>query len=152
MRRIDRRFGVVSERTKKNMRRIHSKDTSIEVNLRKKLWAVGLRYRKNFKSLPGSPDIAITKYKVAIFCDSEFFHGKNWELLRQRLEKGKNPNYWILHIEENMLRDKRVNEALGLQGWTVLRFWGREIEKQPDSCVKAIIDVVHKKMMCQRTG
>ncbi len=79
----------------KNMRKIHSKDTSIEVQLRKALWHKGYRYRKNYKALPGSPDIVLTKYKIAIFCDSEFFHGKDWEILKLRLEKGKNPEYWI---------------------------------------------------------
>ena len=72
-----------------NMRKIHSKDTSIELLLRKALWHKGYRYRKNYKALPGSPDIVLTKYKIAIFCDSEFFHGKDWEILRLRLEKGK---------------------------------------------------------------
>lgn len=65
----------------KNMRKIHSKDTSIEIQLRKALWHKGYRYRKNYKALPGSPDIVLTKYKIAIFCDSEFFHGKDWEIL-----------------------------------------------------------------------
>ena len=79
----------------KNMSKIHSKDTSIELQLRKALWHRGYRYRKNYKALPGSPDIVLTKYKIAIFCDSEFFHGKDWDVLRLRLEKGKNPDYWI---------------------------------------------------------
>ena len=70
-----------------NMRKIHSKDTSIELLLRKALWHKGYRYRKNYKALPGSPDIVLTKYKIAIFCDSEFFHGKDWEILKLRLEK-----------------------------------------------------------------
>ena len=83
----------------KNMRKIHSKDTSIEIQLRKALWHKGYRYRKNYKALPGSPDIVLTKYKIAIFCDSEFFHGKDWEILKLRLEKGKNPDYWIKKIE-----------------------------------------------------
>lgn len=78
-----------SETVSKNMRSIHSKDTSIELQLRKALWHKGYRYRKNYKALPGSPDIVLTKYKIAIFCDSEFFHGKDWEILKLRLEKGK---------------------------------------------------------------
>ena len=78
-----------------NMRKIHSKDTSIELLLRKALWHKGYRYRKNYKALPGSPDIVLTKYKIAIFCDSEFFHGKDWEILKLRLENGKNPDFWL---------------------------------------------------------
>ena len=94
-----------SETVSKNMRSIHSKDTSIELQLRKALWHKGYRYRKNYKALPGSPDIVLTKYKIAIFCDSEFFHGKDWEILKLRLEKGKNPDYWIKKIERNRSRD-----------------------------------------------
>ena len=71
-----------SETVSKNMRSIHSKDTSIELQLRKALWHKGYRYRKNYKALPGAPDIVLTKYKIAIFCDSEFFHGKDWEVLK----------------------------------------------------------------------
>lgn len=97
--------GEVSEKRHKNMSRIRCKDTSIEVTLRKALWKKGYRYRKNYKKLPGRPDIALTKYKIAIFCDGEFFHGKDWEVLKPKLEKGKNPNYWIPKIERNMERD-----------------------------------------------
>ena len=120
MRRKDRKFGQVPERTRKNMQKIRSKDTSIEVLLRKRLWHAGYRYRKNYKRLPGSPDIAVTKNKIAIFCDSEFFHGKDWEHLKARLQRGKNPQYWIRHIEENMERDQRIEKELGLLDWTVV--------------------------------
>ena len=76
-------------------KKIHSKDTSIELQLRKALWHKGYRYHKNYKALPSSPNIVLTKYKIAVFCDSEFFHEKDWEILKLRLEKGKNPDYWI---------------------------------------------------------
>ena len=84
--------GEVSEKSHKMMSKIRGKDTSIEVALRKVLWRRGYRYRKNLKSLPGSPDIALTKYKIAIFCDSEFFHRKDWEVLKGKLQTGKNPD------------------------------------------------------------
>ena len=104
--------GEVSEKSHKSMSRIRGKDTSIEMTLRKALWAKGYRYRKNVKDLPGRPDIALTKYKIAIFCDSEFFHGKDWETLKPRLEKGKNPDYWIPKIERNMERDREKDRRL----------------------------------------
>ena len=107
-----------------NMRKIHSKDTSIELLLRKALWYKGYRYRKNYKALPGSPDIVLTKYKIAIFCDSEFFHGKDWEILKLRLEKGKNPDFWIKKIERNRNRDYENDKKLLFLGYTVLHFWG----------------------------
>lgn len=81
--------GEVTEKSHKNMSKIRGKDTNIEVVLRKALWHRGFRYRKNYKGLPGRPDIVLTKYRIAIFCDSEFFHGKDWEILKPRLEKGK---------------------------------------------------------------
>ena len=110
-----------------NMRKIHSKDTSIELLLRKALWHKGYRYRKNYKALPGSPDIVLTKYKIAIFCDSEFFHGKDWDVLKPQLERGNNGSFWIKKIARNMERDDEVNKALLFRGWTVIRFWGKDI-------------------------
>ncbi len=147
MRRKDRQFGEVSEKTRKNMQKIRSKDTSIEVLLRKRLWHDGYRYRKNYKKLPGSPDIAITKYKIAVFCDSEFFHGKDWDKLKARLERGKNPQYWIQHIEENMERDRKVDQELALLDWTVIRFWGKDIKKDIEGCIQVIEETAFDKMI-----
>ena len=100
----------------KNMSRIRGKDTSIEITLRKALWKQGIRYRKNYKKLPGSPDIAITKYKLAIFCDSEFFHGKDWDILKPRLAAGKNPDYWVKKIERNRERDVEIDKKSSISG------------------------------------
>jgi DNA mismatch endonuclease (patch repair protein) len=118
------------------MSHIRSKDTKIEVMLRKVLWHSGIRYRKNFKALPGTPDIAITKYKIAVFCDGEFWHGKNFNLRKQYLHS--NREFWISKIERNMKRDHETDLQLEHQGWYVLRFWGKEIEKNLDACVKEI--------------
>ena len=115
-----------------NMKYIHSKNTKIEVILRKALWNAGFRYRKNYEKLPGKPDIALTKYKIAIFCDGEFFHGKDWEVLKPKLEKGNNPDFWIKKITRNQQRDEEVNKQLLFMGWTVIRFWGNEIKKNPE--------------------
>lgn len=134
--------GVVSEKSHKTMSHIRGKDTKIEVVLRKALWAKGYRYRKNLKDLPGRPDIALTKYRIAIFCDSEFFHGKDWEDLKPRLEKGKNPDYWVKKIERNIQRDKEKDEALQAIGWTVMHFWGKDILKDPDACVAQIEQMI----------
>ena len=97
---------LTKEQRHKSMSHIKSKNTSIEVKLRKALWHNGYRYRVNYKKLPGKPDIAITRYKIAIFCDSEFFHGKDWEVLKPHLEKGNNADYWIKKIEKNRKRDE----------------------------------------------
>ena len=98
------------EQRHKNMKNIRAKDTKIEVILRKALWQRGYRYRKNLKKLPGSPDIVLTKYKIAIFCDGEFFHGKDWEVLKPRLLKGSNSEFWISKISRNRERDYEINK------------------------------------------
>ena len=102
---------------RRNMQSIRAKDTKIEVLLRKALWAKGYRYRKNYKLLPGTPDIVLTKQKIAIFCDGEFFHGKEWDVLEGRLKKGKNAEFWIGKIKRNMARDDEVNKSLVFLGW-----------------------------------
>lgn len=130
------------EQRKKNMQNIRNKDTEIEVLLRKALWAKGYRYRKNVKELPGCPDIVLTKRRIAIFCDGEFFHGKDWEVLRPRLEKSNNSNYWISKISRNRERDSDINKKLLLDGWTVIRFWGNDIKKHLDECVKVVDEAV----------
>lgn len=120
------------------MQSIKSKDTSIELILRKKLWHRGYRYRKNYKDLPGSPDIVLTKYRIAIFCDGEFFHGKDWEVLEERIKKGNNSEYWLAKIRRNIVRDDEVNKQLRAEEWTVMRFWGKDITANVDECVQAI--------------
>lgn len=80
---------LTKEQRHRNMSNIKNKDTSIEIKLRKALWEKGYRYRKNYNKLPGKPDIVLTKYKIVIFCDSEFFHGKDWEKLKLQLKKRK---------------------------------------------------------------
>lgn len=127
---------------RKNMQHIKNRDTKIEVLLRKALWDKGYRYRKNYSKLPGKPDIAMTKYKIAIFCDSEFFHGKDWEVLKPRLEKGNNSKFWIGKISRNREHDDEVNKQLLFEGWTVIRFWGTDIKKHTDECVKVIEETI----------
>lgn len=133
---------LTAEQRKKNMQNIKSKDTKIELALRKALWSKGYRYRKNYQKLPGKPDIVLTKYKIVIFCDSEFFHGKDWEVLKQRLEKSNNSEFWISKISHNRERDDEVNKKLLFEGWTVIRFWGDDIKKHTDECVKAVEETI----------
>lgn len=119
-----------------NMQRVKSKDSEIEKILRNALWNKGYRYRKNVKDVFGRPDIVFKSKKVAIFCDSEFWHGYDWE--RKKNEIKTRQDFWIPKIERNMQRDKEVNMKLSEEGWTVLRFWGTEIKKQTENCVKEI--------------
>ena len=130
------------EQRKKNMQHIKSKDTKIEIALRKALWNKGYRYRKNYCLLPGKPDIVLTKYKIAIFCDSEFFHGKDWEILKPRLQKTKNSDYWVNKISRNRERDAEIDKQLLFEGWTVIRFWGKDIIKKTDECVRVVEETI----------
>lgn len=124
------------------MQHIRSNNTKIEIILRKALWHRGYRYRINYKKLPGKPDIVLTKYKIAIFCDGEFFHGKDWEVLKPRLEKGDNGSFWISKISRNRERDDEINKKLLFMGWTVIRFWGNDIKKNTDECIRVIEETI----------
>lgn len=129
----------------RNMQHIRSKDTQIEVILRKALWHAGIRYRKYYDTLPGKPDIVITKYKIAIFCDGEFFHGKNWNTLKEKLKSSTSSGYWLKKIDRNIHRDMEVTHEIESMGWTVLRFWGKDIKSDPENCVREVQDVISEK-------
>ena len=133
---------LTKEQRHRAMSHIKATDTKIEVLLRKHLWKKGIRYRKNYALLPGKPDIVISKYRIAIFCDSEFFHGKDWELLKNKLKKSNNGEFWIKKISRNRERDDEINKRLSFEGWTVLRFWGEDIKKHTDECVKIIEETI----------
>ena len=138
---------LTQEQRHKNMKNIRSKNTKIERILRKALWEQGIKYRKNYSKLPGKPDIVLTKYKIAIFCDSEFFHGKNWEAQKLRLAKGNHGEFWINKISKNIIHDEEINKKLWLMGWTVIRFWGEEIKKNTDECIKTIEEAIFEKQL-----
>lgn len=125
------------EQRRKNMQAIRGKDTSIELKLRNELWSRGIHYRKNCKQVYGHPDLAFLGKKVAVFCDSEFWHGYDWANRKESIRT--NREYWIPKIERNIERDKEVNEKLRSDGWTVLRFWGKEIQKDAERCAQIVI-------------
>ena len=128
------------EQRSKNMKAVKNKGSNIETMLQKELWHRGLRYRKNVKTVYGKPDIAFIGKKVAVFCDSEFFHGYDWE--NKKKEITSNRHFWIPKIEKNMARDKEVTEKLLADGWIVLRFWGNEIKRNLSQCADKIESVV----------
>lgn len=102
----------------------------------RELWSRGLRYRKNVNGIYGKPDIVFTGKKVAVFCDSEFWHGYNWE--ERKHDFKSHQEFWIPKIERNMERDIEVTEHLQSEGWTVLRFWGKDIKKNLKECADMI--------------
>jgi DNA mismatch endonuclease (patch repair protein) len=134
------------EKRSKIMRAIKSKNTKSEVLLAKALWHRGHRYRKHVKSIFGTPDIAFSKYKIAIFVDSEFFHGKDWDLLKARLNSNK--EFWHTKIERNMEKDRKVNETLSAKGWTILRFWSDQVQKN----LSTVIATIEMHLIAQKEG
>lgn len=133
---------LTPEQRRKSMSHIKSNDTSVEVLLRKALWHEGIRYRKNLKTLPGKPDIVITKYKIVIFCDGELWHGKDWETRKENIKT--NRDYWIPKIERNMARDNENEKKLENMGWIVIRFWGKEIKRNLTDCVNKIKNTIYE--------
>lgn len=131
------------EQRSRNMSAIKNKNTKIELILGKALWAAGVRYRKNDKTVTGKPDFALKRLKIAVFCDGEFFHGKDWENQKGRIKT--NSEFWIKKIEDNITRDGNVNQKLESEGWTVLRFWGNDIKKHTAKCVEIILSVIESR-------
>lgn len=130
------------EQISRNMSHVKNKGSKIEVVLQKELWHRGLRYRKNFKGIIGKPDIAFIGKKIAVFCDSEFWHGYDWENKINEIKT--NRECWVAKIERNIQRDSEVNSALKDLGWTVLRFWGKEIISNPKHCADIIENEVKR--------
>lgn len=124
------------EQRRRNMQAVKNKDSKIELLLRQELWSRGLRYRKNVNRIYGKPDIVFLGKKIAVFCDSEFWHGYNWE--ERKKDFKSHQEFWIPKIERNMERDAEVTAKLESEGWTVLRFWGNEIKKNTEYCADII--------------
>jgi DNA mismatch endonuclease Vsr len=144
---------LTKEQRRRNMQAVKSKGSKIEIILAKELWKRGYRYRKNNKTVFGKPDLTFKKYKIAIFVDSEFWHGKDWE--NRKNDHKSNKDFWHKKIERNIERDKEVNEYLLNTGWQVFRFWGRQIETELVNCVREIeskINEAKRKGVTLRVG
>lgn len=128
------------ESTSKRMANVKLKQGKAEVTLAKALWHKGFRYRLNYKKLPGSPDIAIQKFHIAIFIDGEFWHGYDWKNKKQKLKR--NRNYWIEKIEENIARDIRVDKELIALGWIPLHFWSKDVTNNFIDCIKTVQELI----------
>jgi DNA mismatch endonuclease (patch repair protein) len=135
---------ITPEQRSKNMQAVRSKNTKEEVRLAKSLWNLGYRYRKNNKTVFGKPDFTFKNLKIAIFVDSEFFHGKDWET---RKKPQTNPEFWIKKIERNIQRDIEVNAYLESQNWKILRFWSNDIKKNLDSCILEIQNAINERQI-----
>lgn len=133
---------LTQEQRRKNMQAVRSKGSKIETALAKTLWGRGFRFRKNDTTVFGKPDLVFKKLKLAVFVDSEFWHGKNWEVRKN--EHKSNVKFWHKKIERNIGRDKEVNKYLRKNGWRVLRFWGKQVEKKLDFCIIKIEKAINE--------
>ncbi len=131
------------EQRHRNMQAVKSKDSAIEIRLRKELWRRGIRYRKNVKDVFGHPDIALKGKKIAVFCDSEFWHGFDWERSKEKIQTRR--EFWIPKIERNIERDKEVNRKLQEDGWLVIRFWGSMIKHNVEACADTVVKAVKQR-------
>lgn len=124
----------------KMMKAVKSKNTKLETLVTKELWQRGVRFRKNVKDILGKPDIAIKKYKLAIFIDSCFWHGceKHCRMPKSNIE------FWENKINRNRDRDKNITETLSKEGWKVLRFWEHDIKNNPSLCIDEIIQFINQ--------
>jgi DNA mismatch endonuclease (patch repair protein) len=122
------------------MGRIKSTNTTPEIKLRKYLWKLGYRYRKNYSAINGKPDIVFIKKKVAIFIDGEFWHGYLWDSKKEKIKNNK--KYWVKKIEGNIRRDLMNNNELRKHGWRILRFWEHEIKNDIEYCASLVISLL----------
>ncbi|MCF7530443.1 very short patch repair endonuclease [Neisseria lisongii] len=139
---------LTPEQRRKCMQANKSKGTKPELLLAKHLWQLGLRYRKNSKNVFGKPDFSFKQYRIAVFIDGEFWHGKNWDLRKNDIKS--NREFWIAKIERNMQRDREVSSRLEAEGWQVFRFWGKEVVKNPEIFAGMIQEAVYEKLSSRR--
>jgi DNA mismatch endonuclease (patch repair protein) len=135
-------FRPSSETASRTKAKNRAADTKCEVILRGVLWRRGFRFRKNFKGLPGKPDIVFPRERVAVFVDGDFWHGRNWDERKRKLAAGSNSAYWVAKIETNMARDKRYDAALDQLGWKVLRVWETDVLADPESSADSVSALV----------
>ena len=130
----------------------HPKDTKPELLLRRTLWRKGHRYRLHCKDLPGRPDLVFRKRKLVVFCDGDFWHGRDWGSRRERLKRGANAEYWVAKIGRNIERDERVTRALRSDGWTVIRVWEGDVNDDPESVAGFISTVLKNETSVPAVG
>ena len=133
---------LTKEQRRKNMQAVKSRGSKIESMLAKELWKRGFRYRKNNKTVFGKPDFTFKKYKIAIFVDGEFWHGKDWQIKKH--DHKSNHDFWHTKIERNIKRDGEVNQFLFSNGWSVIRFWGKDIKNDLLNCILKIEKTINE--------
>jgi DNA mismatch endonuclease (patch repair protein) len=127
-------------------------DTLHELILRRELWRMGLRFRKNVESLAGKPDIVFPRAKVAVFCDGDFWHGRDWQARQEKLSRGTNAAYWLAKIGSNIERDLRNTALLKKAGWRVIRLWETDVKRDPLTAATLIKKAVDARLRSRLIG
>jgi DNA mismatch endonuclease (patch repair protein) len=136
-------FTSSSNQASRHLSKIKSIDNQGERMLRSVLWKMGLRFQKHVRTLPGKPDIVFSRQRVVVFCDGDFWHGRNWRKDKRRLSAGPNAPYWVAKIQANRNRDKRRNEELRKLGWSVVRVWDSDVRANPEVEAQKVISALH---------
>lgn len=116
--------------------------TRCEVLLRRSVFRLGMRYRLSSEDLPGRPDLVFRAARVVVFCDGDFWHGRNFETRIAKLEAGHNAPYWVAKITANVARDRRQESELMAAGWRVLRYWETDIKRDHERIARDIAHAV----------
>jgi DNA mismatch endonuclease (patch repair protein) len=140
---------AASSRAKQANRR---RDTRAETALRREVWSLGLRYRKNVQTILGEPDLVFARARIVVFCDGDFWHGRNWRSLRTELRHRANPEYWIPKIRSNMERDRRNNRSLAREGWYVVRLWETDVLGDTAAAARQVKAVVEQRLQESSRG
>jgi DNA mismatch endonuclease (patch repair protein) len=139
-------FTPGSETASRIKRRNRSKNTSPELQLRRALWRLGLRYRTHADDLPGKPDVVFRRARVVVFCDGDFWHGRDWRKLQKKLEGSANSAYWLPKIARNRQRDQEQTAELRGQGWHVVRLWEGEVKADPAAAALRVAEAVRARL------
>lgn len=131
----------------KSKRANRAKNTLPELRFRSSLWQLGYRFRANVDDLPGKPDVVFATERVAVFCDGDFWHGRDWNSRRRKLAKGHNADYWLAKIKANMQRDRRNTRVLERGGWRVVRIWEGTIRVNPMGAALRTAMIVEKRRL-----
>lgn len=131
-----------SQAASNTKKRNPAKNTRPELALRRELWSLGGRYRLHVNDLPGKPDLVFVGARVVVFCDGDFWHGRDWSARRAKLETGSNGGYWVAKIESNIARDRKQEQELEAAGWQVIRLWESDILQDPRGKAGEVLELV----------
>jgi len=127
-------------------------NTRCELALRRELWRRGFRYRLHVSGLPGRPDIVFPRHRLVIFCDGDFWHGRDLGKRLAKLAKGHNASYWVAKVQRNVARDRENTSALETEGWVVVRLWETDVLRAPSESADRVAELLAALLPTRATG